>query len=166
MINKVQKQKEEVKLSDEIITIKKFYEIAKNKKNGYNDLDSRILFLSIVTGYSVDYLENLEINKLKKLAKKVSKISLGVNPKKFISSFTLDGVEYCAKKNENNTPILTVNHGVALKKYINCKEEMTLNKFAAIFYLEYGGDLSDESIEKRAKIFENLPIIYVVPFLI
>jgi len=166
MIDKVLKQKEEVKLSDEIITIKKFYEIVKNKKNGYNTLDSRILLLSIITGYSVDYLENLEINKLKKLAKKVSKISLGVNPKKFISSFIIDDIKYSAKKNDNNIPIITVNHGFVLSKYINNKEEITLNKFAAIFYVEDGGDLSDESIENRAKIFENLPIIYVVPFLI
>lgn len=123
-------------------------------------LYKRLAIISIVTKIPVSELEDMDYKELMKLGKQISDIDLSVKLDKFKTTITLNDMIFKSNSTHNRI-IVNVGESIKLNEIRDKTGNITLLDVAAIMFTN-----EDTTFEDRKLIFEDMPLEYIIPYLI
>jgi hypothetical protein len=123
-------------------------------------LYKRLAIISIVTKIQVSELEDMDYKDLIKLGKQISDIDLSVKLDKFNTTITLNDMIFKSNSTHNRI-IVNVGESIKLNEIREKTGNITLLDVAAIMFTN-----EDTTFEDRKLIFEDMPLEYIIPYLI
>lgn len=150
---------------------KQFYSIINTTQ--IDDIDNQLLQMSIITGLSIDELENLDLDEYKAIGQKAYEtFNVDLNTS-LIKSIMIDGQEYGVSLKDNGDAKITLKDIQTIKAKVDVTDELNfinnLDLFAAILFkpIINGKVIDDDSLIERAQIFnENMNIEVVYPYML
>jgi hypothetical protein len=162
----------EITSSMDDLTISQFEKLIEiDNKNYDNSIDANIDLLSVISNFTKEEIEEMDINEFKKVINIVEKIDYKNFSKKFINEFEVDGVKFKTKatKKEFNFSVKEV---MLLKNLVINKESNYLSELIAILFRnvddngELINDLSTEAIQERKEKIGDIKMKIVGPYLV
>jgi hypothetical protein len=159
----------EIKLpkSHSEISIETFEKIIDIQTKEYDsEINRCIELVSVMTGLSIDEIEEMDFEELKTLVDEVNQINVINNGSEILTSINIDGVEYGRKE----TKSFTVKETILFQNIFSKKEVGYLTEIAAVLYHpvidgEIKTDYSPTAIKERKDKFKDLTMDIISPLL-
>lgn len=157
----------QIPISHSEITNEKFERIIDiYTKEFDSELDRYVSLASVITGLSIDEIEDLDFEQLNDIIFKINQIDILNYESELKEKITIDGVEYGKKSSAS----FTVKETILLQQIFIKKEIGYLNEILAVIYHpildgQVKFDYSDKAIAERKDKFKDLTIDIVSPLL-
>lgn len=135
-----------------------------------SELDRYIRIIQVISNLTIEVIEDYTLDEVRELVELVINLDLTIEEADFKNEIIIDGITYRNKSVGFDNIKLSFKEMMTIKEYYATNNTIKLNELAAIIFRKVGDDgvisrdLRPEIIKTRSKIFENMTIDYILPY--